>query len=448
MTSPAFPAALDALANPGSTTETDDTGFELDIVVSRLQNIAMALEAKLGVGASTPPGTAAVLRRTAAGASAWGPVVNADVADGAIDSAKLADASIVVPDIDPFGLSALAQSNPIINGDFVVWQRGTSNLPAGYIADRWNIVNTSTAVPLASQQTNAPPVSSASPLTPLVLYCGFATADAAVAAGDLVSVDQLLEGYVWAVLAQRQFTLSFWVRATKTGKHCVAFINGGADRSYVAEYTVNASNTWEYKTVTVAASPLMSDGTWYTDNRIGLYVRFVLMAGSTFLTATPNTWIPGNFNATAGVVNDADSTSNAFQLAQVKITPGLYAAPFVPRPIAQELALCQRYCEVYTGNSVYLGSGAAMNTTQAFFWVPFKTTKRTAATVTFGASGADYGLIIASTFVNTTAISGVGVTAHSLNGTATLGSALLTPGGSVLFLGGSANAKLVISAEL
>jgi len=83
MTSPSYPAALDALANPGPTTETDDAGFELDIVVSRLQNIAMAIEQKLGIGTGGPPASAAVLRRTATGASAWGPIQAGEIAAGA-----------------------------------------------------------------------------------------------------------------------------------------------------------------------------------------------------------------------------------------------------------------------------------------------------------------------------------------------------------------------------
>lgn len=80
MTSPSYPAALDALANPGPTTETDDTGFELDVVIARLQNCVMAIENKLGTGASTPGATAAVLRRTASGASSWGPAQSGDFA--------------------------------------------------------------------------------------------------------------------------------------------------------------------------------------------------------------------------------------------------------------------------------------------------------------------------------------------------------------------------------
>ncbi|MFL5688702.1 MAG: hypothetical protein ACJ77I_06905 [Chloroflexota bacterium] len=84
MTSPSFPAALDALANPGPTTETDDAGFELDIVVARLQNCIMAIESKLGIGVGGPPASAAVLRRTAAGASAWGQIQAGDLASTAL----------------------------------------------------------------------------------------------------------------------------------------------------------------------------------------------------------------------------------------------------------------------------------------------------------------------------------------------------------------------------
>ena len=83
MTSPSYPAALDALANPGPTTETDDAGFELDIVVARLQNCIMAIEGKLGIGTGGPPASAAVLRRTATGSSAWAPVAPGDLATNA-----------------------------------------------------------------------------------------------------------------------------------------------------------------------------------------------------------------------------------------------------------------------------------------------------------------------------------------------------------------------------
>lgn len=67
-----FPSSLDSLANPTSTTYTDDSGFQLDVVISNLNDIAEALEAKMGIGATTPDAQYKMLGATAAGTSAWG----------------------------------------------------------------------------------------------------------------------------------------------------------------------------------------------------------------------------------------------------------------------------------------------------------------------------------------------------------------------------------------
>lgn len=79
---PNYPVSADVLANPTSLTNRDDAGFELHGVISRIQDILEALEAKLGIGASAPGATAAVLRRTAAGASAWAQAQPGDLAAG------------------------------------------------------------------------------------------------------------------------------------------------------------------------------------------------------------------------------------------------------------------------------------------------------------------------------------------------------------------------------
>ena len=68
-----FPTSLDTLTNPTSTTMTNDPGFELDVVISTLNDIAEALEAKVGTGASTPTTAGDVAYVTGSGASAWGP---------------------------------------------------------------------------------------------------------------------------------------------------------------------------------------------------------------------------------------------------------------------------------------------------------------------------------------------------------------------------------------
>lgn len=69
---PNFPASLDSLANPTATTNRDDVGFALHTVISTLNDIAEALEAKLGIGATTPDAQFKSLVGSAAGVSAWG----------------------------------------------------------------------------------------------------------------------------------------------------------------------------------------------------------------------------------------------------------------------------------------------------------------------------------------------------------------------------------------
>lgn len=69
---PNYPTSLDSLSNPTSSTFTDDTGFFLDVVISTLNDIAEAVEAKLGTGSSIPTTVGHVLRVTGAGATVYG----------------------------------------------------------------------------------------------------------------------------------------------------------------------------------------------------------------------------------------------------------------------------------------------------------------------------------------------------------------------------------------
>lgn len=67
-----FPASLDSLSNPGATTKRNDPGFELHSVISTLNDIAEAVETKLGTGASTPTTADDVLYVSGTGATAYG----------------------------------------------------------------------------------------------------------------------------------------------------------------------------------------------------------------------------------------------------------------------------------------------------------------------------------------------------------------------------------------
>lgn len=163
-----------------------------------------------------------------------------------------------------------------------------------------------------------------------------------------------MEGGTWRHFAQRQITVSFWVMSPKTGTHCIALRNSGADRSYVAEYTVNAANTWEYKQLTIVASP--SAGTWNYTTGIGVELFFTLACGSTFQT-TANVWQTGNFIGTSNQVNCMDSTSNVFRFTGVKLELGPTATPFAVVSFEEEYLRCQRYFQ----KSMNYGTAPAQN---------------------------------------------------------------------------------------
>jgi hypothetical protein len=255
-----------------------------------------------------------------------------------------------------------AYRNKIIGGDFGnnPWVRGTSFAAiadGAYSADRWKYNKTSAAVHTILKDTDVPTVAQAGRLVTHSVLVDCTTADASVAAGDIVQILQHIEGYNAQDIAQRIFTLSFWHKHTKTGTYCVSFRNSGTDRSYVAEYTQTASDVWEFAQITVTASP--SAGTWDYTNGIGMTVGFTLMAGSTFQT-TANTWQTGNFIATSNQVNAADSTANNFRLALVQVEPGIIATPFEGRGFGAELSLCQRYyvdCRGAAGENNCSGTG-------------------------------------------------------------------------------------------
>lgn len=240
------------------------------------------------------------------------------------------------------------RKNLVIGGDFHTnpWQRGTS-FPAisssDYFADRFRYDKVGTMVHTASKAADAPTVLEAGIYTENCTLLDCTTADAAIAAGDLSLVTHKIEGYDWAKIAQRKFTLSFWHKHTKTGIYCVSFQNAGGDRSFVAEYTQTATDTWEKAEIVVEASP--STGTWDYTNGTGIGIIFTMAVGTTFHT-TAGAWQVGNFFGTANQVNACDDVNNNFRLALVQVESGTEATAFEERSFAEELAFAKRYTQL------------------------------------------------------------------------------------------------------
>lgn len=292
--------------------------------------------------------------------------------------------------------------NLIYGGNFDTnpWQRGVSFAAVtsgSATADRFKWYQSGTGVVTILKTADAPTVGQAGIFSSNCLHVDVTTADASIAAGDFYTLGYNMEGYDAAQIVQRDFTCSFWHKHTKTGTYCVAFRNGGNDRAYVAEYTQAVTDTWEYTSMTVPASP--TAGTWDYTTGLGLQIAFTLAVGSTYQT-TSGAWNTGNFLGTANQVNALDSTSNNFKIQLVQVESGANATSFVVRPEEQELELCQRYYirRTSTGaNSLIFAGG--MQTVNNTLAVDYFKPMRVAPTFSYDGTNGNWYVIINSTTI-------------------------------------------------
>ena len=253
--------------------------------------------------------------------------------------------------------------NRIINGAMVIDQRNagasvTISTSGVYALDRWkNRANGGGA--FSVQQSSTAPAG----FNTAVVYT-VTTVDSSIAAGDNYWIIQDIEGYNVADLGfgtanAQTITMSFWVRSSVTGTYSVFLSNGTTyDRGYVATYTINAANTWEQKSVTIAGD---TTGTWGKTNGGGLSAGFNLGAGTTYQT-TAGSWGSAFVQATSGTTQWISNAGATFYITGVQLEKGSTATSFDYRSIGTELALCQRYCFVPTnipmtgGSSSFVGN--------------------------------------------------------------------------------------------
>ena len=290
--------------------------------------------------------------------------------------------------------------NRIINGGMVVSQRGATNVVAGggstYIAaDRFNVFNY-----FGSGQVNTAVSTSIVP-TGYAYSLGL-TVNTAVplsgTTGYAINVAQTIEGFNISDCYTQTVTLSFWVRSSITGTYSVSFSNAtnvglsATSRIYVTNYTINAANTWEQKTINVNLSTGTASGTWLSDNGAGLNLAWGLGAesnrkGNTYL----DTWgtIGTTYNVQSSAQTQWAATSGAtFYITGVQLEKGSTATSFDYRPYGTELALCQRYYEILTIPASTAALAAGQNTASYFTatW-QLKQTKRAVPTYTVGVGG-------------------------------------------------------------
>ena len=110
------------------------------------------------------------------------------------------------------------------------------------------------------------------------------TADASPASGDRLDIQQKFEGQNLQHLKKgtssaESLTLSFWVKATKTGTNIVELWDSDNTRQISQSYTISSSDTWEKKTLTFAGD---TTGALGNDNGNSFQVSWFLSVGSDF----------------------------------------------------------------------------------------------------------------------------------------------------------------------
>ena len=258
--------------------------------------------------------------------------------------------------------SALSNRNLIINGAMQVAQRGTS--ATGLTSSQYNSVDRyrfgvgSAGTWTMSQDTDAPSGFAKS----LKLDC--TTANTNLGTTGYVQIEHKIEGQDVQHLNKgtadaKKMTLSFWCKSNKTGDFQVNAFDLDNARIDGAVITINASATWEYKTVTYDAD---TTGVLDDDNNGSLRLEFWLDAGTNYTSGTvPTTWqASNNPDRAAGVTLAlADSTSNYFQITGVQLEVGDTATEFEHRSYGDELSRCQRYLQRFGNGEANLILGTA-----------------------------------------------------------------------------------------
>ena len=279
--------------------------------------------------------------------------------------------------------------NRIINGAMMIDQRNAGasvSIGDNYTVDRWSSVRAGGAATMTAQRSTTAPVGFTNSLL-------FTVGTGATPSGtDQTFTDQKIEGFNvadlgWGTANAQTVTISFWIRSSVTGLYGLTVRNSSNNRAYVASYTVNSANTFEFKTVTITGD---TSGTWSTDNSTGIRVIWDLGSGSTYSQAA-GSWTSGSFISGLTGGTKLSATSGAtFYITGVQLEKGSTATSFDYRPYGTELALCQRYCVVWGTALTHLGTGSAYNSTAMNITVPVPVPMRATPTPSKTTTGGNW----------------------------------------------------------
>ena len=270
---------------------------------------------------------------------------------------------------EQFNLIGAGRRNMIINGDMRIAQRGTSttgiaaNSSGFHAVDRVKLFNAGGAGPTytASQESDSP--------------AGFAhsykiqttSADTSLPAAHYTILrlglieGQDLQGLAWGTSYAKALTLSFWVKSNKTGDQTVLCVTHDSMQQHIKQtFTISHANTWEKKEITFAGNTAtaMLDIT-----TMGLCIDIFVAAGSSYRGGTGSQGVWGartSADKAADTLDIASSTSDYFQITGLQLETGKVATPFEHRSYGEELALCQRYYQIFESTAAFASSTTAV----------------------------------------------------------------------------------------
>ena len=286
-------------------------------------------------------------------------------------------------DILPLAKQFGQSKNLIINGAMQVAQRGTSSTDLYYqTIDRFR-TSYGNIGSVALTQSQQQLTSSDTPYSSGFRYFYRA---ALAGAGDVntngfIGISQRLEAQDVAqsgwnyTSASSNITLQFWFRcSTNQTFYGVLETSDGTAQSYPFAFTASGNNTWTKITKTIPGNSNLQFDTDTPANAAdrGLKIGFTPWYGTDYTgSKTADAW-----SAYVGAAEYPDYSSawltagaSTFDFTGVQLEVGSVSTDFEHRSFGQELALCQRYCQISRVSVYENGNGTnhALSCNTPFF---------------------------------------------------------------------------------
>lgn len=274
------------------------------------------------------------------------------------------------------------ENNLLINGNFDVWQRGTSFTQNDdlYICDRWNALQEANSSWVFARDTDVPTSGSK-----YSLKCSNSTAN------NQAGIVQIMEGADAKQFLNEDLSLSFYAKTngTEISNLRCAILSWTGTEDVVTSDVVSA---WGQN----GTNPTWATN-WTMENTPANLALTASWQRFTIENVAIDTASMKNIAVVIWVDDGTITSGDDFYLSQVMLNKGGTAAEFSPRLYGEELCLCQRYYVRLREASQAYSVFAAAFVTGIRFTVMTPVTLRVSPTVTasgighrFG--GADYNL--------------------------------------------------------